>query len=397
MKFLVSFALLAASITPLASAWDHPLAARQAQQSLSSALSSHADLSTFNQLLNSYPDIISNVTTGGQNRVTILVPTNDAFTKYLQQSNVSDLAALPVDRLLNVFRYHTLEAGLTVQNFSAPRGITVPTKLRDALNNLRSPGAAIIDQFGADAQGQVLYVAPDAINPAKFRVRQTSDDDKTASLRAGLGQTATLTTIDGIWDGGFFQSIDAVLEVPTVCSTTIKKLSGSLSSLKDALDKTKLWKDLDAKPNITCLAPNTDAFREAGNPQNELGNEDLKNALLFHTLPQVSYSNFLTDGQEFISLSNNIVRVTVRDNEIWFNDAKVVSPNVLTNNGLIHVLDRVMSPNATGPASEPSSTAPSGLSGAASPTGGPGNAGNPVSGNMRSAAVIAFAACLLII
>ena len=36
------------------------------------------------------------------------------------------------------------------------------------------------------------------------------------------------------------------------------------------------------------------------------------------------------------------VRATMGANGmIWFNDAMVVQPNVITNNGVIHVLDRV--------------------------------------------------------
>ncbi|OHW94503.1 fasciclin domain-containing protein [Colletotrichum incanum] len=391
---------LAVSIVSLASAGSPAVSPRQAQQSLSDALSKHADLSAFNQLLSSYPSIIDNVTAGAENKITLLVPTNDALANFLKQSNASDMSQLPVDQVLTVFKYHTMDAPLTAMNFSSPKGITVPTKLRDELYNLRSPGPALISQYGDEAQGQVLYVSRDTINPAKLRVRQgSSSDDNTANLRAGLGQTAELTAIDGEWDGGYFQSIDTVLEAPRPCSTTIKKLSSSLTSLMDALEKTKLWRTLDAKANVTCLGPNTEAFNEAGSPEKALGNEDLKNALLFHTLPQVAYSNFLEDGQVFTSLANVTVRVTIKDDEIWFNDAKVVSPNVLTNNGLIHVLDRVMSPNATGPSSSdsPSSTAsPTGSTGPSS-TNAPPSAGNPITGNIRAAAVIALAAGVLLI
>ncbi|KAK1654399.1 fasciclin domain-containing protein [Colletotrichum phormii] len=396
MRSIQELAVAVISLAPLALAIDPSIHSRQAQQSLSTALSSHADLSTFNEILNSYPSIISNITAGTKNKVTLLVPTNDAFTKFLQQANISEITQLPVSQLLTVFRYHTLDAPLTASNFSAPRGITIPTKLRDELFNLRTPGPAMIDQYGDDAKGQVLFVSPSTINPTKFRVRQaTSSDDHTASLRGGLGETAELTSIDGVWDGGYFQSVDAVLEAPTICSTTIKKLSSSLSALGDALDKINLWKQLDNTANITCLGPNTAAFKEAGSPQSSLGNEDLKNALLFHTLPQAAYSDFLMDGQEFTSMANVTVRVTIKDNEIWFNDAKVISPNVLTNNGLIHILDRVMSANAL---PDSSTSSPTGT-GTASPTSTatPPNAGNPISENIRAAAVIALAAGVLLV
>lgn len=209
MRFLQNFVLVVASITQLASARGQPLKSRQIQ-SLSNALSQYADLSTFNSLINSQPSILGNITTGSDHKVTLLAPTNDAITNFLRQSNISDVTLLPADRLLAILQYHTLDAGLTTTNFSAPRGITVPTKLRDTIYNLRSPGPAIINQYGDEAQGQVLFVSQDTINPAKFRVRQdSSSDKKTANLRAGLGQNAELTALDGEWDGGYFHSIDA--------------------------------------------------------------------------------------------------------------------------------------------------------------------------------------------
>ncbi|KAK2065461.1 fasciclin domain-containing protein [Colletotrichum caudatum] len=394
MNFLLlKLALVAVGVSPLASAGSASISARQLQQSLSNELSKHADFSTFNKILASYPSIIDNVTAGAENKITLLVPTNKAFVNFIKQSNASDISQMSVDQVLTMFKYHTLDAPMTSKNFSSSKSITVPTKLQDPLYNLRSPGPALISQFGDKAQGQVLYVSRDAINPAKLRVRQgsSSSDDKVASLRAGLGQNAELTAIDGEWDGGYFQSIDTILEAPRPCSTTIRKLSDSLTSLMGALEKTKLWRTLDAKPNVTCLGPNTNAFDQAGNPEKSLGQQELKGALL----------NFLQDGQVFTSLANLTVRVTVKENEIWFNDAKVVSPNVLTNNGLIHILDRVMSPNATGPppSDSPSSTASPTRTSTASPssTSALPNAGNPAIGDIHAAAAIALAAGVLLI
>jgi transforming growth factor-beta-induced protein len=51
------------------------------------------------------------------------------------------------------------------------------------------------------------------------------------------------------------------------------------------------------------------------------------------------------------------VKISLVGNDIYFNDAKVISPNVITNNGLIHVLDKVMSPNGTAPAASGTATA----------------------------------------
>ena len=80
-----------------------------------------------------------------------------------------------------------------------------------------------------------------------------------------------------------------------------------------------------------------------------LNSTELSGALLFHTLPMPVYSPYLQGGMVLQSLGGGNVTVAKVDGEIYFNDAKVISPNVLTNNGLIHVLDRVMSPNGKAP------------------------------------------------
>ena len=62
-----------------------------------------------------------------------------------------------------------------------------------------------------------------------------------------------------------------------------------------------------------------------------------------HTVGVPLYTPYLVDGMVVPSLGAMNITITLRGGDIYFNDAKVVQPNVLTNNGLIHVLDKVMS------------------------------------------------------
>lgn len=86
---------------------------------------------------------------------------------------------------------------------------------------------------------------------------------------------------------------------------------------------------LDHVNNVTCLGPSDQAFLQAGNPDSKANDTTLSNALLFHTIPQPLYSNFLQDGQTFTSVSNDTIRVTIRDGAYYFNDAKAIQLNVL--------------------------------------------------------------------
>jgi hypothetical protein len=48
-----------------------------------------------------------------------------------------------------------------------------------------------------------------------------------------------------------------------------------------------------------------------------------------HTFSQVLYTNFLEDGHTYLSDNELEILVTVKGGEVWFNDAKVVSPNIM--------------------------------------------------------------------
>ncbi|OIW31580.1 FAS1 domain-containing protein, partial [Coniochaeta ligniaria NRRL 30616] len=327
-------------------------------QDLPSALSKYPETSTFQGLISQVPGGVSSllpsgITPNSTEGVTVIIPSNKAFEAFLNASNLANITSVPLDKLVNIFQYHIMYAKLTSTNFSSPDGLIVPTLLKDQIYNNRSAGADLINTYGADAaQGNVLYVSKDPVNPVKFRVRQQGSS---VALRGGLGQDGVVTAVDGSWDLGTFQIVDTVLSPPSPCSQTIHG-QGTLNSLDTALTNAGLWDALDHAANVTCLAPSNTAFTAAGDPQLTLNSSDLASALLFHTLPMPLYSTYVTDGMVLQSLQGGNVTVAKVDGDIYFNDAKVISPNVLTNNGLIHVLDKVMSPNGTAPAATATAT-----------------------------------------
>ena len=54
-------------------------------------------------------------------------------------------------------------------------------------------------------------------------------------------------------------------------------------------------------------------------------------------MDEVTYYNYLRDGQVIGTLNKTEVRVSTQGDDIYFNNAKVIEANVLTNNGLIHM------------------------------------------------------------
>ncbi|KAF2663352.1 FAS1 domain-containing protein [Microthyrium microscopicum] len=307
-------------------------------QDLLSALSGYPDTSTFATYI---PEIANDLNTTAGQKYTVLIPSNEAFTKFAARHGAID--TLPADTRKAYLRYHVLASSLTSTNFSQPQGLTVPTLLTDTKFNNRSAGDALTKIYGERAAGQVLYIAKNvnATSGYAYRVRRQSSGN--TEVRGGLASDSQLTAIDGTWSGGTFQLIDTVLEPPLACSKTIRSIP-ALVSLDNALNRSSIWPALDTSRNVTCLAPDKQAFAAAGDADANLNKANLVNALLFHTLPLPVYSSFASDGMEFKSLGNLTVRVTVNLTGMWFNDAKVKEMNVLTNNWVIHVLDKVMSP-----------------------------------------------------
>jgi uncharacterized surface protein with fasciclin (FAS1) repeats len=102
-----------------------------------------------------------------------------------------------------------------------------------------------------------------------------------------------------------------------------------MSSLDRAINRTGIWDDLDDSQNYTCLGPTNIAFANADHPEINFNDSALTTALRMHTIPQVLYTNFLEDGQEYLSDNNLAIRVTIVGGDLYFNDAKVTNPNIM--------------------------------------------------------------------
>ena len=55
---------------------------------------------------------------------------------------------------------------------------------------------------------------------------------------------------------------------------------------------------------------------------------------------EVAYSSLLTDGKTLQTVLGSDVAITVRNGSIYVNAAKIVDPDYLLSNGVLHILDR---------------------------------------------------------
>ncbi|GKU10866.1 unnamed protein product, partial [Fusarium langsethiae] len=278
-------------------------------EDLAGVISDYSFLSLFRSLLSSAPQAFITSLSEKDSNVTVLIPTNSAIESYLKASRVSDVTELNQTDLQVFFSYHILSASLTSSDFEEPRGFSIPTLLQNSQFNNRSAGPQIQSQFGKGADGQVIFASK------RDRNDKRADGElggPNVILRAGLAQNVKMTAVDGSWgtnNSNSFQIVDKVLSPPRSCSNTVHTIKDPrLTALNVALIKARLWHALDTSRNVTCLAPSTQAFKNAGSPEVKLSKPDLTGALLAHTLNEVTYSNYLRDGQVVGTLNKTEVR-----------------------------------------------------------------------------------------
>lgn len=117
------------------------------------------------------------------------------------------------------------------------------------------------------------------------------------------------------------------LSLPLNCTDSIRRWK--MNSFRSSLDRTGLGAPLDITQNVTCFTPNDQAFLSAGSPNVTANITELSNLIKFHIITEPLYSNFLEDGQTFTTYSNETIRITIRDGDIYVNDAKIINKNVM--------------------------------------------------------------------
>ncbi|MGQ1784010.1 fasciclin domain-containing protein, partial [Saccharicrinis sp. GN24d3] len=158
---------------------------------------------------------------------------------------------------------------------------------------------------------------------------------------------AMVTVADVMADNGVVHVIDAVLLPPTTTVVDIIVNSEDHNTLEAAVIAAELADDLAGEGPFTVFAPTDDAF--AALPEGtveallEDPTGDLAQILLYHVVAGKAMSTDLSDGQMIETLQGANIKVTKMKGEIHINDAKVIIADILTDNGVVHVIDAVLS------------------------------------------------------
>ena len=163
---------------------------------------------------------------------------------------------------------------------------------------------------------------------------------------------ATVTLADVSTSNGIIHVIDKVLtptdtpnDIPRTASCT-----GNHASLVSAVVQAELLETLQGDGPFTVFAPTDQAFADAGIDLAALdtpeGKAALSDILLYHVVGASVPAANVTDCMSATTVNGHPLSFTVGDT-VMVNGATVTATDVPTSNGIIHVIDKVLTPTAT--------------------------------------------------
>ncbi|KAH7139394.1 FAS1 domain-containing protein [Dendryphion nanum] len=294
-------------------------------QGLNQTLASQPNLSNLTQFLNLNPALIGALAQA--NNITILAPSDQAFARIANSSAFRALGTNP-EALAALLTYHVLNGTYRASDITNTSAF-VPTLLQNS-------------SFSNVTGGQ--------------RVEAVRLGNQTV-FYSGLLQNSTVTQANLNFTGGVIHVVDNLLTLPVSVSDTA--LAAGLTSLRGGLNQTNLTSTVNNLRDVTIFAPSNQAFQNVGSGLN-IAPQDISNILQYHVINgTVGYSSGLRNGTSLRTVGGKNLTITIRNGTVFVNAARVITPNVLVANGVVHVIDQLLDPNnSTGPAANATTGAP---------------------------------------
>jgi transforming growth factor-beta-induced protein len=147
---------------------------------------------------------------------------------------------------------------------------------------------------------------------------------------------------------GVIHVIDAVILPPTTDIVETAVEAGVFTTLATALTEADLIDALQGEGPFTVFAPTDDAFELLPDGLLEALLADiptLTDILLYHVVEGWVFAADVVQLEMATTLLGEDVTITIdEDGDVFINDAQIIVVNILTTNGVIHVIDAVLVP-----------------------------------------------------
>jgi len=245
----------------------------------------------------------------GPGPLTVFAPTDAAFAA-LPAGTIESLLADPTGALTQVLWYH------------AVAGVAMSTDLSDGM---------MVETL----QGQDVTV--------------------TINANGVFINDAQVIIADIMADNGVVHVIDAVLvpQEPSIPTTVVDIIVNSPdhTTLETAVIAAGLADDLSGDGPFTVFAPTDAAF--AALPASLIAElladptGQLTQILLYHVVAGEALSTSLSNGQTIATLQGQDVTVSITGGNVFINNAQVTVADLVADNGVVHVIDAVLTPTSS--------------------------------------------------
>jgi uncharacterized surface protein with fasciclin (FAS1) repeats len=235
----------------------------------------------------------------GEGPFTVFAPTDEAFAK-LPEGTVETLLQNP-EKLKQILTYHVI------------------------------PGKVMAEKVVG-----IPYAKTAAGSPVFITVKDGS---------VYLNQKAKVVKTDIATSNGVIHVIDQVILPLDIVETA--KQAGAFSTLVTALKATDLVGALQAEGPLTVFAPTDEAFAKlpAGTIEALLADKDkLSSILTYHVAEGKLLAGDVVSATEIASLQGSKIAVNTADG-VKVDNANVIMTDIMTSNGIIHVIDEVIIPD----------------------------------------------------
>ncbi|PUU77736.1 FAS1 domain-containing protein [Tuber borchii] len=290
------------------------LAACSKAKSIGELFSSTPELRNFTSIASMYPDFVT--TLSGASNITVLAPNNKAV--------FNNMKIMPpgtrnnAEHIKSLLAYHVLNGTYRVADFRNEPEL-LPTLLT------------------AKKSANITAGEPQVVKAILM-------DDHVA-VYSGLNKVSMVSRANINFAGGVVHIIDSVLALPVNVSMTA--IASNLTAFVGALASANLADTVNTLSGVTIFAPSNAAFQAIGNLVGGLSNEQLASILSYHVVHSRAFSVDLTNSQRLRTAQGGEITIRIDDGNVYANGAKVISADIITNNGVIHVVNGVLNPNAT--------------------------------------------------
>jgi len=166
---------------------------------------------------------------------------------------------------------------------------------------------------------------------------------------------ANVVSTDIAASNGVIHVIDQVILPPSMSEAAAMgdvvetaQAAGGFTTLLTAVETAGLVETLKGEGPFTVFAPTDEAFEALDEDAlNSLlaDPEALSQVLLYHVVPGQLTADQVVELDSAETVEGGSVAIRVEDGQVFINDAQVIVTDVLTSNGVIHVIDKVIVPS----------------------------------------------------